>query len=187
MAMIIKHQECYMDQVVTETFNTVYRGGCRRREISTIRWCAKHVHYLCNYIPVLLDNTNRSLCYFCDSSKSVQASVSNPSDCITLTTCDTDQVCFSHNEYHPGLAPTFKYGCQNKYICRLLMKRVFEDLRHCAGAGASGPECQHETLNCDVCCGDEACNYGDCRQLKARLYNLMVIGKFNNVTLQVIP
>ncbi|KAH3794630.1 hypothetical protein DPMN_148167 [Dreissena polymorpha] len=109
------------------------------------------------------DNTNRSLCYFCDSSKSVQASVSNPSDCITLTTCDTDQ------------------------ICRLLMKRVFEDLRHCAGAGASGPECQHETLNCDVCCGDEACNYGDCRQLKARLYNLMVIGKFNNVTLQVIP
>ncbi|KAH3794629.1 hypothetical protein DPMN_148166, partial [Dreissena polymorpha] len=25
-------EECYMDQVVTETFNTVYRGGCRGRE-----------------------------------------------------------------------------------------------------------------------------------------------------------
>ncbi|KAH3800697.1 hypothetical protein DPMN_154337 [Dreissena polymorpha] len=29
-------EECYMDQVVTETFNTVYRGGCRRREINKI-------------------------------------------------------------------------------------------------------------------------------------------------------
>ncbi|KAH3800729.1 hypothetical protein DPMN_154370, partial [Dreissena polymorpha] len=25
-------EECYMEQVLTETFNTVYRGGCQSRD-----------------------------------------------------------------------------------------------------------------------------------------------------------
>ncbi|KAH3800760.1 hypothetical protein DPMN_154402 [Dreissena polymorpha] len=61
------------------------------------------------------ENTTTGQCYFCDSSKSDQASVTDPRECITLTTCDTDQVCYAHNEYHPGSAMTFRYGCQNKY------------------------------------------------------------------------
>ncbi|XP_052221923.1 uncharacterized protein LOC127838306 [Dreissena polymorpha] len=198
-------EECYMDEVITETFNVVYRGGCRGKEqcnggqtslvapgkrdevIACTRCCSNEDDCnkrLCGLRP---DNTNTSQCYFCDSSKSDQASVSKPSDCITLTTCDTDQVCFAKNEYHPGSAMTFKYGCQNKYICRLLMKRVFEDLRHCASAGASDLECQHESQNCDVCCGDAACNYDDCKTIKGRLYKLWTLGKFNNDTLKVIP
>ncbi|KAH3800688.1 hypothetical protein DPMN_154327 [Dreissena polymorpha] len=49
------------------------------------------------------------------------------------------------------------------------MKRVFEDIRHCAGSFSS-PDCQHESPNCDVCCGDGACNYGECKILKGMVH-----------------
>ncbi|KAH3800773.1 hypothetical protein DPMN_154415 [Dreissena polymorpha] len=201
-------EECYMDQVLTETFNTVYRGGCQSRDrckggtpvligkreeligkreelIGCSQCCSNDDdcnRRLCGIRP---DYTNVTQCYFCDSSKSDQASVSKPSDCITLTTCDTDQVCYAHNEYHPGSAMTFKYGCQNKYMCKVLMRNVFEFMSRCAGS--SSAECQHDSVNCDVCCGDGGCNYDDCKQIKARHYNLWVLGKLNNDTLQVIP
>ncbi|XP_052220808.1 uncharacterized protein LOC127837590 [Dreissena polymorpha] len=192
-------EECYMDQVVTETFNTLYRGGCRGRDqckggtagaigkrdvlVSCSQCCSNQDDCNKHLCGLRQGNLTGSQCYFCDSSKSNQSSVSNPKDCITLTTCDTDQVCYAHNEYHPGSAMTFKYGCQNKYVCRLLMKRFFEDMRRCVGS----TECLHESVLCDVCCGDGGCNYGDCKIIKARLFQLWTAGKLNNDTLQVIP
>ncbi|KAH3800757.1 uncharacterized protein LOC127837589 isoform X3 [Dreissena polymorpha] len=194
-------EECYMDQVVTETLNILYRGGCRGRElckggtagaigkrdevVSCSQCCSNQDDCNKHLCGLRQDNTNTSQCYFCDSSKSDQASVSKPSDCITLTTCDPDQVCYAHNEYNPGSATTFKYGCQNKYMCKVLMRNVFEFMSRCAGS--SSAECQHDSVNCDVCCGDGACNFDDCKQIKARLYNLWVLGKLNNDTLQLIP
>ncbi|KAH3800704.1 hypothetical protein DPMN_154344 [Dreissena polymorpha] len=194
-------EECYMEQVLTETFNTVYRGGCqsrdrckggtpvaigKREELIGCSQCCSYADdcnkRLCGIRP---ENTTTGQCYFCDLSKSVQASVTDPRDCITLTTCDTDQVCSVHNEFHPGSATTFRYGCQNKYICRVLMRNVFEFMLRCAGI--SSAECQHDSVLCDVCCGDGACNYDDCRILKGRLFQLWTAGKLNNDTLQVIP
>ncbi|KAH3794628.1 hypothetical protein DPMN_148165 [Dreissena polymorpha] len=56
---------------------------------------------------------------------------------------------------------------------------------HCEGS--STIDCLHESALCDVCCGDEACNYGDCKSIKKRLFNLWLNGKFDNTTLKTLP
>ncbi|KAH3801970.1 hypothetical protein DPMN_155635 [Dreissena polymorpha] len=71
-------EECFMDQVLMATFSNVYRGGCRSKDVS-----CKLEQQNCNFLRFLILNTSQ--CYFCDL-------VSNPQDCITITTCNTDQI-----------------------------------------------------------------------------------------------
>lgn len=47
--------------------------------------------YIC-VIIYYLALVNASQCYFCDTSHSVQGDVTDPDDCITFTTCDSNQV-----------------------------------------------------------------------------------------------
>ncbi|WAR31565.1 hypothetical protein MAR_034107 [Mya arenaria] len=85
---------------------------------------------------------NVSQCYHCDSSAagSTQSDVMNPEDCVTLTTCDANE------------------------MCKLLMKRAFEHLQECDGReGTEG--CQFQST-CYACCADGGCNYSDCSSLQ---------------------
>ncbi|XP_052223577.1 uncharacterized protein LOC127839315 isoform X2 [Dreissena polymorpha] len=167
-------EECYMEQVITDAFTSQYRGGCRsitqcnggtavatgKRDAGIV--CSQCCGYAndCNsrLCGIRQDNLASSLCYFCDDMKSTQGSVSRPEDCITFTACDSDQ------------------------ICKLLMRRVFEDMDHCHNNTLH--ECQHASVLCNVCCGDSGCNYGDCKSITERLYRLHKSGNFNMTTLQ---
>ncbi|KAH3800723.1 hypothetical protein DPMN_154363 [Dreissena polymorpha] len=123
----------------------------------------KNVHNIIN-VPYA-ENTTTGQCYFCDSSKSDQASVTDPRECITLTTCDTDQVCYAHNEYHPGSAMTFRYGCQNKYSSNEECVRIYASL---CGYFLPQQSANMTAYSAMSAAEDGACNYDDCRTLKAR-------------------
>ncbi|KAH3804734.1 uncharacterized protein LOC127834794 [Dreissena polymorpha] len=191
-------EECYMEQVITDAFTIQYRGGCKssthcnggtavatgKRDEGIV--CSQCCGYAndCNsrLCGIRQGNITASQCYFCDDSKSDQASVSRPEDCITFTNCDTDQVCSAHDEYHPGSHMTYRYGCMNKAICKTLTRVLFRDMEHCLNR--TSLECNHESVMCDVCCGDTGCNYGACKEIKERLFRLYKSGHYNMTTLQ---
>ncbi|XP_052790034.1 uncharacterized protein LOC128224269 isoform X2 [Mya arenaria] len=180
---------CYMEEIITASFTILYRGGCRARqhcnpstqsigrrnslELTSCSECCSLNndcnHRLCGIRSSLV---NVSQCYHCDSSAagSTQSDVMNPEDCVTLTTCDANEVCQAETHYRPGLSLTFRYGCQNINMCKLLMKRAFEHLQECDGReGTEG--CQFQST-CYACCADGGCNYSDCSSLQKRLYQL---------------
>ncbi|XP_052794004.1 uncharacterized protein LOC128227469 [Mya arenaria] len=103
-------EECYMDEVITSTYEIVYRGGCRaishcsasstaigkrQGDLISCSECCKSEDN-CNTKMCGIDNTIPAIdqCYFCDSAHSDQGDVTDPNDCITFTTCDVNQVCF---------------------------------------------------------------------------------------------
>ncbi|KAH3794545.1 uncharacterized protein LOC127839230 [Dreissena polymorpha] len=194
-------EDCYMDKVITETFNVVYRGGCRGRDycsgfaapvvgkrdevIACTRCCYNEDDCNRKFCGIKLITPNISQCFSCGSQSSVQSAVRNPHDCLSLTTCDTDEVCYAKDVYNPGSSPSFIFGCQNKYMCRLLMREVFNHLDQCQGHFGHTPYCQSESAVCDVCCSDTGCNLGDCHSIRERLYSLYKKGLFNLDTLQI--
>ncbi|WAR31572.1 hypothetical protein MAR_034114 [Mya arenaria] len=86
-----------------------------------------------------------------------------------MTTCDVDQACFGQNKYHPGQPTSFRYGCFNFEMCRVLMKTAFDDLARCENGGDS---CGTDNSGvCNVCCRGGGCNYGDCHVIRNQLYD----------------
>ncbi|KAL4219649.1 hypothetical protein ACF0H5_022221 [Mactra antiquata] len=204
-------EECYMDKKVTNRLTVEYTGGCRHKLIceqlrmskrSDITTCAKCCNTTdCNSKLCGIDPGDGLQCFNCDSSSStLQGHVRNPDDCVTLTTCAPNEVCYSmtdevgHENFH--------YTCKAATICKLLMRQVFNDLDHCyanrtiESSGQWTNECgdspntgligKRATSVCHACCGDTTCNHGTCRDIQLNLYRMYKAGIFDPDSLMII-
>ncbi|XP_052787771.1 uncharacterized protein LOC128222717 [Mya arenaria] len=194
---------CYMEEIITASFEIMYRGGCRARqhcnpsmhligrrnslEVTSCSECCS-LHDGCNErLCGIRSLVNVSQCYHCDSNAAgaTQGDVMDPNDCVTFTTCDSNEVCQAETRHHPGSPLTYRYGCQNKNICKLLMKRAFDHLQACEGReGTEG--CQFQST-CFVCCAEGGCNYGDCNTTLKELYRQYKMNIFSLDTLKSTP
>ncbi|XP_052789900.1 uncharacterized protein LOC128224189 [Mya arenaria] len=192
-------ESCYMDQVITAAFQVVYRSGCRataqcsgqigligrrdmeeeeersRRQnelVACSRCCNMDSNCNQRLCGISNNNVNVSMCHYCDSSANdVTHDVTNPTDCITYTICDYDEVCTAETEYTAGKI-SFRYGCGKISICRVLMREAFKYMQLCEGReGHRG--CEFESVAiCNACCAGGGCNYGSCHDLRERLYRV---------------
>ncbi|XP_052806402.1 uncharacterized protein LOC128235636 isoform X2 [Mya arenaria] len=194
-------QECYMEEVITSSSTIVYNGGCRainrcstsstaigkrQGDLISCSECCKSGHDCNSKMCGIKNPLANSQCYFCDSAHSAQGDVTDPEDCITMTTCDVDQACFGQNKYYPGQPTSFRYGCFNFEICRVMMKNAFDDLARCLAPNATNCGTDHSGI-CNVCCRGGGCNYGDCHTLRQRLFEEYNRGVFSVDTLKSTP
>ncbi|KAL4220654.1 hypothetical protein ACF0H5_021050 [Mactra antiquata] len=204
-------EECYMEELITEQLTVVYTGGCRAKDVcqrangkkradlaSCSRCCALGNDCNKRLCGIPDDTLNTTQCYSCDHRSSQQSEVKNPEDCVTLTTCNSNEMCFTTGSDIAG-SSTFFYGCQSKLICKILMKRAYEDWKICVANVTSPPSgitwTQHcgdggagkrSTNVCNSCCNYGGCNYGSCFEQTDRLFTLAQNGKFDVATLTLI-
>ncbi|XP_052792792.1 uncharacterized protein LOC128226780 [Mya arenaria] len=98
--------------------------------------------------------------------------------------CRSRQACFARNHYHGGSPLASRYGCFNFEICKLLMRRAFDDLKRCYGIEDTYLCDNNNDSVCNVCCRDGGCNYGDCQKIKRRLFEEYKQGLFSLDTLK---
>lgn len=196
-------EECYMDQVVTEQLTVVYDGGCRaksvcartfgRRRREGIVGCSRCCNSGddCNkrLCAIPDDTLTSSQCYSCDHRNSDQSEVRNPQQCVSLTTCQQDEVCYATQSDVAG-TDTFFYGCQNLLMCKILMQNAYQEYLRCVKNDTNalhGTTCgfrARATHLCHSCCGDGACNYGTCRELNDNIFKLADLNLFDWSTLK---
>ncbi|KAH3799973.1 uncharacterized protein LOC127839335 isoform X1 [Dreissena polymorpha] len=187
-------EECFMDNILTVSYQSVYVGGCRSRQQCNGDPMAsvgkKETLYICSSCCSNEDDCNRRVCGIHDNNVSVSqcyhcdSSIMDPRNCVTFSTCDTNEVCFAKSNYVPGSPLTFAYGCQSKYLCKALMTNIFHYLDTCFGNFGKTPECQHESTMCNTCCADGGCNFGTCKEIRDRLYQLYKKGLFSLDTMK---
>lgn len=190
-----------MDELITETLSVIYNSGCRAKEV-----CAsgnsghisgrkkRQVLVACSRCCDRDDECNKRLCgikslavktsqcYTCQRDGD-QSLVTKPEDCVTLTTCQTDEVCYGGLQ-NVGGREEFSYGCKNKALCRVLMDRQFAALKECEDdPDTCGNVRRSGTATCHSCCADGGCNYGNCLDMNDRLWNLYKNHVFNITTL----
>merc|ERR1711860_28656 len=204
------NEMCYMDEVITEQLTVQYNGGCRARDVcgsaasSTgpigrrkreLIACSRCCDFdekngkACNskLCGIKSSAINSSQCYFCDHRDSDQSEVTKPEDCLTLATCQHNEMCFVQQQNLAG-RDSFLYGCYSEKLCVFLMGKVFEEMAACYGPNPDKAYCQgliskRSTNLCNVCCADGGCNYGSCQDIKLRLWNLYNNGVFDPATL----
>jgi len=211
LAVCSATEECYMDELITEQLTIVYNGGCRARDVCQSASSSVHIGKRdelvacsrccgtksdCNQrlCGITSSNINSQQCYSCDHRNSEQSQVLKPEDCVTLTTCQSDEMCYV-SQGNTGGTNQFYYGCQKKQFCVILMKAVFADLKACSGPSPDPSICggskreivkamRNDVNLCHSCCGDGGCNFGECQDLNLRLYKLSESSLLDPVTLK---
>ncbi|XP_052792753.1 uncharacterized protein LOC128226756 [Mya arenaria] len=193
-------EECFMDEVITPTLELVYRGGCRaisqctasstaigkrQGELISCSECCKTENDCNTRMCGIKDPIDDFKCYYCEKGHSDQSEVRDPKDCTTLTLCDSSQACYAQNQYHPGSDMSFRYGCFNFQMCRIMMKTAFDDLNQCLGHNTNLTACSTSmTEVCNFCCRGGGCNYGDCHIVRQQLFEEYKRGLFSLDTLE---
>jgi len=157
-----KTQDCYMDQIITDSAQVVYNAGCRskdvcqsaassgnfgfglgrKRDLTSCSRCCK-TENKCNKrlcgIPEG-DVLGVPSCYTCDhrSQNAEQNEVRNPEDCVHMSLCSPNEVCVASTTVVGG-KPEFFFGCYSKAICKVLMNNTFADLDNCYGKDLTDP------------------------------------------------
>ncbi|XP_060577281.1 uncharacterized protein LOC132734538 [Ruditapes philippinarum] len=203
-----------MEQVVTDTQSIVYNGGCQSKQVCAVASGStpvgkKREMITCSRCCNTADDCNKRLCglqepstnsvrcYHCDHRTSSQSEVKDPDTCVTLGYCQPNEKCYV-SQYDVGGRDTYFYGCLNKVVCETLMKSAYQDYLVCVANKTQtlsnsdrdnicGIINKRSAFLCTSCCGDNGCNYGTCKELRERLFNLALLGKFDFSTLKIIP
>ncbi|XP_060567081.1 uncharacterized protein LOC132725905 [Ruditapes philippinarum] len=201
-------EDCYMDQILTDQLTVVYEGGCRAKTVCSSSGRKRNDFIACSRCCDYEEDCNRHLCgikddtisisqcYSCDYRTSEQSEVKDPKSCVTLDTCQPNEVCYATMSDIGG-KDTFFYGCLSKLQCRFLMNNAYNEYKMCVTRSVQPPPgmtydqaCGHigkrATSLCHSCCADGGCNYGTCQELNARIFRLADAGKFDMNTLKVI-
>ncbi|XP_060557471.1 uncharacterized protein LOC132717905 [Ruditapes philippinarum] len=201
-------EECFMDELLTDQLTVVYQGGCRSKDVCAKSGKKRSDLVTCSRCCGFGDDCNKRLCgikdgtltssqcYSCDNRNSHGFGVTDPKLCVTLETCQPNEVCYTSQEDFGG-KDTFYYGCFNKAICDNLMNNAYQDFRLCVSnkTGLSpgfdrdaicGNIGRRATSICHSCCADGGCNYGTCHEQNARIFTLAENGKFDMTTLKSI-
>ncbi|KAL4235961.1 hypothetical protein ACF0H5_004349 [Mactra antiquata] len=207
-------EDCYMDELVTDQLTVVYNAGCRAKDVcSSVGNHGKRNDFIsCSRCCSLSNDCNKRLCgipddtlslaqcYSCDHRNSEQSEVKDPKSCVTLETCQDNEVCYTTQESLQG-DNTFFFGCYSKQVCRIIMQQAYDDWRLCEknltqpDPGVSWTQaCGSYHINigkrsnaiCHSCCNYGGCNYGTCHEQNDRLFNLVEQGKFDLNTLKFI-
>ncbi|XP_045169460.2 uncharacterized protein LOC123532162 [Mercenaria mercenaria] len=185
-------EECFMDEQVTDQLTVVYDGGCRAKDVCSMAGRKKReVCVGCSRCCAYGDDCNSGLCgipnhnikstqcYSCDNRSPSLSSISRPDRCVTLTTCQADQVCFTQE----GPMGSFYYGCLSRLRCRVLMQQVFQEMDLCNNQPETCVGIKRSQYVCNSCCAMGGCNFGSCHQQNERLYKLWKAGLFDVHTL----
>ncbi|XP_060571220.1 uncharacterized protein LOC132729469 [Ruditapes philippinarum] len=199
-------EDCFMDELITDQLTVVYVGGCRAKTVcnssgkkrrNDLVACSRCCDFDedCNkrLCGIKDDTLNSSQCYSCDHRTSEQSEVKDPKTCVTLDTCQPNEVCYATTTDIGG-KDTFYYGCLSKLQCGFLMEKAYKDFQDCVSnktALAPGPardavcgNVGRATSLCHSCCADGGCNYGTCEELNNRIFALAENGKFDIKTLK---
>ncbi|KAL4220533.1 hypothetical protein ACF0H5_020931 [Mactra antiquata] len=206
-------EKCYMDEIITDQLTVVFTGGCRskyvcdqvtavgkRQDLTACTKCCDSDD--CNKVLCGIKNDliNNSQCYFCEGrdQSNPQSDVINPKDCVTMTTCQSDEVCYTGEEGFGGDSSHFHYGCHNKRTCLTLMNVAYKDYHICETNTTQPPGgvtwyeyCGDQRYHkrsryvCHSCCNYPSCNYGSCHEQNVRLFMLADQGKFDLTTLKL--
>ncbi|XP_060567080.1 uncharacterized protein LOC132725903 [Ruditapes philippinarum] len=196
-----------MDELITDQLSVVYNGGCRAKAVCNTlgrkrndlvtcsRCCGTGLDCNKRLCGIKDDTLNSSQCYSCDHRTSEQSEVKDPKSCVTLDTCQPNEVCYT-TQSDIGGKDTFFYGCLSKLQCQFLMKTAYENYKNCVSnktALPPGPQRDavcgvigHVTSLCHSCCADGGCNYGTCEEQNNRIFTLAENGKFDIKTLKAI-
>ncbi|XP_053373401.1 uncharacterized protein LOC128546585 [Mercenaria mercenaria] len=199
-------EDCFMDEGITDQLTTVYVGGCRAKDVCSQSGRKRRGDLLtcsrccgledCNkrLCGIKDDTINSSQCYSCDHRTSVQSEVKDPMKCVTLDTCQPNEMCYA-NQADIGGADTFFYGCMSKLRCGILMQQAYEYYKICVANVTAPPigetwltycgnTAKRSTDLCHSCCDYGGCNYGTCKELNERMFKLAINGKFDMKTLK---
>ncbi|XP_053380736.1 uncharacterized protein LOC123548065 [Mercenaria mercenaria] len=204
-------EDCFMDELITDQLTVVYVGGCRAKDVCNqsgrkrrgrrgdLVACSRCCDFDedCNkrLCGIKDDTINSSQCYSCDHRTSEQSEVKDPKKCVTLDTCQPNEMCYA-NQADIGGKDSFFYGCMSKLRCGILMRQAYEYYRVCTAndtaplqpgttqAEYCGNIGKRSTDLCHSCCDYGGCNYGTCRELNERVFTLAFNGKFDLNTLK---
>ncbi|KAL4235960.1 hypothetical protein ACF0H5_004348 [Mactra antiquata] len=196
-------EECYMDELITDQRTVVYTGGCRGKDIcqrnnlgkrsdlvSCTRCCSSGTDCNKRLCGIPDDTLNRTECYSCGLQSSVQASVRQPENCISLTTCNSHEMCYTSTHWDAGV-DTHVFGCANERLCKPLMQVAYEEWKRCVkhthgtNVDCGGISTRSFTI-CSSCCNYGGCNTETCYEQRDRLFELAWNGKLDINTLQYI-
>ncbi|XP_045169636.2 uncharacterized protein LOC123532295 isoform X2 [Mercenaria mercenaria] len=187
-------EDCFLDELITEQLTVVYEGGCRPKDVCSkagrkkrdlvacSRCCANGDDCNSRLCAIPNHNISATQCYFCDHRSPSQSSISRPDQCVTLTTCQADEVCFTQAR----AMGSFYLGCQKKALCTILMQKVFQEMDLCNNQPETCGGIKRSINVCDSCCAMGGCNVGYCNRQNERLYRLWKQGLFDVHTLKTL-